>query len=50
MAHRQGRKRAAVKHFMNVNELLSGFSDDEVVPGSEGLTAGRMKELIGILS
>ena len=50
IANRLGRKRVAAKHFNNVKDLLSTFHEDEVVPGSEGLTAGRMKELIDILA
>ncbi|MEI7499866.1 MAG: CheR family methyltransferase [Bacteroidota bacterium] len=49
IANRQGRKQVAVKHFKNVKELLSGMHENEVVPGSEGMTVGRINELIEIL-
>jgi chemotaxis protein methyltransferase CheR len=41
-----GKNVVAAKHFRNVKDLLAPFQDNEVVPGSEGLTAGRMKSII----
>jgi chemotaxis protein methyltransferase CheR len=43
---RQGNARAAKKCFENVLTLLSAFGQDDVLPESEGLTAGRFKEII----
>ncbi len=42
--YRQDKKNLASKHFRNVRELLATFEKDEMVPGSDGLTAGRMIE------
>ena len=47
---RQGKKRTAVKHFQNVNELLEKYQENEVVPGSDGLTAGRIREIVGTMT
>lgn len=46
---RLGKKNVAAKHFQNVKELLAVFQENEVVPGSEGLTAGRMKSIVDTL-
>ena len=43
---RQAKNKAAAKHFQNVKELLAKFMESEVVPGSDGLTAGRMNEIV----
>ncbi len=50
IAKRKGDHRIAQKHFKNVKDLLSTFNDEDIVPGSEGLTAGRLKELKELLS
>ncbi|MEI7983934.1 MAG: chemotaxis protein CheR, partial [Bacteroidota bacterium] len=50
IAKSQGKKGAALKHFKNAEELLSAHPDDEIVPGSEGLTAGRMRMILNKLS
>ena len=42
--YRQDKKNLALKHFRNVRELLATFEKNEMVPGSDGLTAGRMIE------
>ncbi|MCK9220185.1 MAG: hypothetical protein M0P47_09075 [Bacteroidales bacterium] len=42
--------RMAKKHFQNVNELLAHFEEEEMVPGSDGLTAGRIQKLISKLT
>ena len=46
VGHRTGKKSVAVKHFWNVRELLSAFPDNKVVPGSDGLTVGRIMEIV----
>ncbi len=43
---RLGKESKARKHFKNVYELLSSYKDDAVIPESEGMTAGRMKEIV----
>ncbi|HBG06508.1 MAG: hypothetical protein A2075_00615 [Geobacteraceae bacterium GWC2_58_44] len=41
-----GRKEKARKHFQNALELLGGSAPEEILPGSEGMTAGRLREII----
>jgi chemotaxis protein methyltransferase CheR len=43
---RKGNRRAAKKYFDNVLSLLSMCHRDEILPESEGLTAGRFEEII----
>lgn len=50
IAKRKGDHRIAQKHFKNAKDLLAAFNDEDIVPGSEGLTAGRLKELKELLS
>ena len=42
----QGRRREARRHFENSLALLRAAPQDEIVPESEGLTAGRLGEII----
>ena len=44
---RAGKTADARKHFGNVTEILSGYKPDDVIPESEGITAGRLAEIIG---
>ena len=44
---RAGKTADARKHFGNVTEILSGYKPDDVIPESEGMTAGRLAEIIG---
>jgi chemotaxis protein methyltransferase CheR len=46
LANRPETKPAAIKHFQNVRELLTGCEDEFLVPGTDGLTAGKIRELI----
>jgi chemotaxis protein methyltransferase CheR len=46
---RLGKHSKARKHYMNVGELLTAFKDEEILPESEGMTAGRIKELVGLM-
>jgi len=41
-----GRAEKARKHFENALALLDGFAPEEILPGSEGMTAGRLREII----
>ena len=43
---RQGRQPQARKLFRQVAKMLDHMEDDELVPGSEGMTAGRMRQLV----
>lgn len=42
----QGRHREAQRHFDNAQALLHTHPQDEILPESEGLTAGRLGEII----
>lgn len=42
----QGRQREAQRHFDNAQTLLRTHLQDEILPESEGLTAGRLGEII----
>lgn len=42
----QGRGREALRHFDNALALLQAHSPDEMLPESDGLTAGRIMEII----
>ena len=44
---RSGKVTDARKHFSNVTEILSGYKPDDIIPESEGITAGRLAEIIG---
>jgi chemotaxis protein methyltransferase CheR len=46
LALRQADKRAARKHFHNVLALLEAIQPEEPLPESEGITAGRLKEIV----
>ncbi len=46
LAMRQGDKRAARKHFHNVLALLEAYPPEEPLPAAEGITAGRLKEIV----
>ncbi len=42
----QGRRREAERHFDNTLALLRARAQDEILPESEGLTAGRLAEIV----
>jgi chemotaxis protein methyltransferase CheR len=46
LALRKDDARGARKHFDNVLSLLEGHLPDEPLPESEGITAGRLKEIV----
>ena len=50
LAFRGDNMRMAKKHFQNVRELLTAFSEDDTVPGSDGMTAGRIKKIVDELT
>lgn len=47
---RAGKRADARKHFGNVTEILSGYKPDDIIPESEGITAGRLSEIIKTFS
>jgi chemotaxis protein methyltransferase CheR len=44
----RGRKKDASRHLENAAVLLSGYGDDELLPGSDGLSARRLGEIIAV--
>lgn len=44
-----GRPRQAEKHFANAVQLLKPFCRSDILPESEGITAGRLEETIGLM-
>ncbi|MDD2389784.1 MAG: hypothetical protein PHP23_08645 [Desulfobacterales bacterium] len=44
---RSGKMADAQKYFGNVTEILSTYRPDEIIPESDGITAGRLAEIIG---
>ncbi|HUW36330.1 MAG TPA: CheR family methyltransferase [Rhodocyclaceae bacterium] len=42
----QGRRRQAERHFAHTLALLRGHADDALLPEAEGLTAGRLAEIV----
>ena len=44
----QGRPGEAKKYFTNARDLLKSMEPGEIVPHSEGLTAERLREAIGL--
>lgn len=49
-ARAEARHAEAQRHFANAAQLLRGHSADEIVPESEGLNVGRLREIITALS
>ena len=48
LSRRQGKSRKARKHFENAGSLLSAYGREQVLPESEGITAGRMMEILAL--
>jgi len=46
LALKQGRRQESEKHFENVLALLARYEPDDIVPESEGLSAGLLREMI----
>lgn len=46
LAKREGKLSTAQKHFQNAKKLLQHYRHDEVLPESEGMTAGSLLEII----
>jgi len=50
LAMRQGRRRESNKHFRNALMLLRGYDHEDILPESEGITAGRLSEIIASIT
>jgi chemotaxis protein methyltransferase CheR len=50
LASKQGRTRESKKHFENALLLLAQCKPEDIVPESEGLSVGRLREMIGLRS
>ncbi|MBI1940196.1 MAG: tetratricopeptide repeat protein [Acidobacteria bacterium] len=48
LARQQGKFREAQKHFENALSLLRAYGREQVLPESEGITAGRLAEIINV--
>lgn len=46
----QGRPTLAAKHFANAEALLNGYAPEDVLPESDGITAGRLMQIIRSLN
>ncbi|MBI4595679.1 MAG: tetratricopeptide repeat protein [Candidatus Tectomicrobia bacterium] len=46
LALRQGKRKESARHFRNAYNLLSRRQPEEIIPDAEGLTAGRLMEII----
>ncbi|MEI6433378.1 MAG: CheR family methyltransferase [Bacteroidota bacterium] len=49
VAMRLDKQQTGKKHFKNVMELLSPFRDSDIVPEADGLTAGRLREMVSVI-
>ena len=46
LTRRQGKLEESARYFENTLTLLQGYQEDDILPESEGLTAGKLSELI----
>jgi chemotaxis protein methyltransferase CheR len=46
LTHQQGKLKESEKYFANALSLLSMYQIEDILPESEGMTAGRLKEII----
>lgn len=46
LMHRKGRAESSARCFRNALEAISGYEPGHIVPFSDGITAGRLKEII----
>jgi len=46
IARQQGKSQEASKHFENTRSLLNAYAQEEILPESEGMTAGRLMEIL----
>jgi len=45
-ANQSERKSESKKYYSNTLDLLEEYKEEEIIPESDGITAGRMKEII----
>jgi chemotaxis protein methyltransferase CheR len=45
----QGRAQEAQKNFENVRNLLQSYAPNDVLPESDGITAGRLSEIVSAM-
>jgi chemotaxis protein methyltransferase CheR len=50
LARRLGREASARRHLANALDLLAACPPDSIVPASEGVTAGRLREIIAAMA
>jgi len=50
LLRRQGRHKEAVKNFKNALQLLEAYPPEQILPEAEGVTAGRLAEIIRTLN
>lgn len=50
VTRQQGRTKESDKHFNNAIRLLSGYSQEDILPESDGITAGRLLEIIASMN
>jgi chemotaxis protein methyltransferase CheR len=50
LAQRQGRQAAAARHFGNALVLLRRYDENTVLPHSDGMAAGQLKQMIEAIS
>ena len=46
LARQRGQAREAARHLENAASLLAEFGDEDILPGSEGMSARRLGEII----
>lgn len=46
IARQQGKFKETSKHFENARQLLAAYPQEDILPESEGMTAGRLMEII----
>lgn len=46
IARTQGRRKEAGRHFSNALSLLQRHGDNDLLPHSDGMAAGRLREMI----
>ena len=46
----RSRYRVSMKYFKNAVELLTTYMPEDVLPESDGITAGRLLEIIKLMS
>lgn len=49
LSRQQGKLPEARKHFENVRRLLQAYTPDDVLPESDGITAGRLRDIVAAM-